>query len=296
LKHLFRASSIVFVLVLVLIPRVSATAPGTYVELYWPFDKNYNFDIDLKVTDTPELDTGLFWSHQFAFVGGSGGYLGLQIVGSTKKAIFSIWNALAGSSECQVFTHEGSGWMCLIDYDWKVGFNYRLRLWVLNKDPAGNEWWLGTINDYSINSDTVIGRILVPSSFGWLSSWSVTWIEYFVYSTCDVPYTRAIFSYPFARNGAGDHAPEKAKATYGTSSCQNSNVKYIGDGAYAIEAGKDVRRITPDQTWLWTQEPTLVQQPIPEFPASSVIFIFAIMSVISALGYLRKREDGLYHC
>jgi hypothetical protein len=161
LKRFLRLSSVVFLFVLVLLPGVSAAAPSTYVELYWPFDENYGFDIDLKVTDTPESDTGLFWSHQFAFVGGSGRYLGLQIVGSSKKAIFSIWNALAGSSECRVFTHEGTGWMCLTDYEWKVGFNYRLRLWVLNKEAAGSEWWLATVNDYSTNTDTPIGKIFI---------------------------------------------------------------------------------------------------------------------------------------
>jgi len=132
-KEIFLVCHLILLLALMSFPSVSAAAPGAYVELTWPLDKNYNFDIDLKVTDTPELDAGLFWAHQFGFVGGSGGYLGLQVVGSTKKAIFSIWDALGGNPDrtgdasppetfngCRIFTGEGTGWQCLISYDWKL--------------------------------------------------------------------------------------------------------------------------------------------------------------------------------
>jgi len=259
--------SLAVLLVFPTMKTVSAMGPNTYVGLYWPLANNYNFDIDLKVTEAPEANTGLFWAHQFQFVGGSGGYMGLQIVGSEMRAIFSIWGAITAnpntgqSNGCRELEEYGKVWSCGAKYDWKIGVNYRLRLWVTNKDSSGNQWWVGAINDYSTNSETIIGTILAPASFGLLSTWSTTWVEYFAYTTCDAPHTRAIFSYPYARNAGGDHAPQKAMVDYGTSGCNNTNVSYLGDGAYVLEAGQGVQRATPDQTPLWSQEPALVRQP-----------------------------------
>jgi ribosomal protein L40E len=249
--------------------------PHTYVGLFWPLANSYNFDVDLKVTIAPQTNTGLFWAHQFTFVNESGGYVGLQIVGLKHKAIFSIWGAVGGNPNkngdtsppetfngCRTVEEGGLVWQCLIDYNWQLGTNYRLRLWATEKDSAGNQWWVAAVNDYAAGKETVIGSILAPKSFGWLGSWSTTWIEYFAYQTCDAPHTRAVFSYPYARNYGGDHAPQKALANYGNSGCLDTNIAYLGDGAYVIEAGNGVQRVTTDQTSLWTQEPTLVRQAV----------------------------------
>ena len=258
-----------------------AAAPGAYVELFWPMDKNYNFDIYLAVTDAPSSAIVLFWAHQFHFVGPDGGYIGLQIVGSTRKAIFSIWNAITGSPG-QRFTGEGTGWQCLIDYQWKINHPYRLRVWVAGKDQAGNEWWQGAVYEYG-GEETIIGTILVPPTEGWLGSWSVTWVEYAGYTTCEAPYTRAVFSKPWARNPLGDHAPQKAKATYGASPCINSNLEYRGSGAYVITAGIGVTRSTPDGKWLWSEEPSLTTIPIPEFSRQSITLISSTLLLMCSL-------------
>jgi hypothetical protein len=233
---------------------VSLGPPGTYVQIFWKRDNNYNFDIDLNVTDAPEsVGSGqaIFWAHFFSFVGGNRGYIGLQIVGSQKKAIFSIWDAITGEPG-NPFEEQGHGWQIIIDYDWKLNHKYRLRIWELNVEQNGDEWWLATVYDYSVGVDTVIGKILVPASWGWLDATSLTWVEYAGYDNCEsqnIPYSRAEFSNLFARNTAGDSGPIKLKVYYGSKPAKNSDVDYYGGGTYALEAGDDVFRDTPE-IWL----------------------------------------------
>ena len=226
--------------------------PGAYVWIYWKKDNNYNFDVDLEVTDAPEIDAHtLFWTHQFSFVNGSGGYIGLQVVGSQKKAIFSIWGAITGEPG-NSFEENGSGWQIIIDYDWKLNRRYRLRIWKMEVEENGDEWWLASVYDYTSGSDTVIGKILVPSSWGWLTSPSVTWIEYAGYDNYDpedIPYTRAVFSNHFARNNVENATPDKLYVCYGPKPNPHSDVDYYGGTTYALEAGDDVIRDTPEG-WL----------------------------------------------
>jgi hypothetical protein len=39
-----------------------------------------------------------------------------------------------------------------------------------------------------------------------------------------------------------------AEATYGNASCEDSNVQYLGGGAYQTDAGNNVTRTTPAKT------------------------------------------------
>ena len=87
-------------------------------------------------------------------------------------------------------------------------------------------------------------------------------------------------------NDAGNHAPSSAELTYGNTTCQDSNVQYLGGGAYEADAGSNVTRTTPAKTWLWTQEPTLTSQsqtsfPVPEFTFGEPVFLVVI--IISAI-------------
>ena len=68
-----------------------------YVRLYWPHEGSYNFDLDLTITDAPSSAKILYWFHEFEFVGGEVGYIGLQVVDSKHKALFSIWDATGAS-------------------------------------------------------------------------------------------------------------------------------------------------------------------------------------------------------
>jgi len=229
--------------------------PGTYVDIYWPKNNNYNYDVDLIITNAQEKDVNiLFWSHQFSFVDGQGGYIGLQVVGSSKKAIFSIWGAVSGNPGGFI-EEDGKVWRCLIDYDWKLNQKYRLRVWELNKETNGDEWWVGAVYDYAAQKETQIGTILVPASWSWLSSTSITWIEYAGYNNykpTDLPYTRCLFSNLYSRNAEKNGTPEKLQVSYGTSTSTNSNVKYYGNFTYALEAGDNVIRDT-QEGWLELQ-------------------------------------------
>jgi len=98
----------------------------------------------------------------------------------------------------------------------------------------------------------------------------------------------AVFSYPYALNAAGNHAPSKAELTYDNTTCQDSNVLYLGREEYQADAGSNVTRTTPAKTWLWTQEPMLVSQsqttlPVPEFAIGEPVFPVVVMiSVVVA--------------
>jgi hypothetical protein len=166
-------------------PRSSAPAvapQGTYTDWNWPATSGgyYNFDHDLRIQQvTPNAP--YFWSHQFGFVDGDGGYLGLQSNGvgfdgyRGKLAIFSIWQATAASGPaCGTFGGEGTGYSCKIPYEWVANRRYRLRLWATGTDGA-DEWWGAWVMDRTTGAEQHIGSIRVPLPWGWLGSWSVMW-------------------------------------------------------------------------------------------------------------------------
>ena len=151
------------------------------------------------------------------------------------------------SSGCEAFSHEGSGYGCLVDYDWQVGHKYRLRVWSVGDGKA----WLGAIFDYTTQKDTILGTINVPKTWGdGLGSRSVTVTEYVGYQgypTCGGPYTRAVFSSPLARNIVGDGSPQ-ATIDYSPSTCTNSDIKYVDGQYYVMEVGPGVTRTTTHGT------------------------------------------------
>jgi len=277
--------------------------PGTYVWIYWKRDNNYNFDVDLNVTDAPDVvGSGqvIFWAHQFGFVNGSGGYLGLQIVGSQKKVIFSIWDAITGEPGNPFQEGDGHGWQIIINYDWKLNRKYRLRIWELNVEQNGDEWWLAAVYDYASGVDTIIGKILVPAAWGWLSNTSVTWVEYAGYDSYvprNIPYTRAVFSNLYARNPVENSGPDKLYVAYGTKPANNSDVDYYGCYTYALEAGDDVVRDTPEG-WLSEGFPYFEIEASPSSqmvsPGCSVTFTISIKSFngfnrqVSLTGYAQS--------
>lgn len=230
--------------------------PGTYVEIFWDKNKNYSYDIDMEITDAPEEDVKvLYWGHQYGFMKDPGGYIGLQIVGSQRKAIFSIWDAKneRQSETCKPIDEDGRVWRCLINYEWENNKRYRLRVRSLRKEADGDEWWIGSVFDYSTGHETTIGELLLDSSRGRLKNfYSVTWIEYAEYkdvNSNEIPYTRAIFSNPLAIQNEGEdpEQPKRLKVSYGNLPATNSNVEYLGSTTYAFVAGNEVIRETAEE-------------------------------------------------
>lgn len=230
--------------------------PGTYVEIFWEKNENYCYDVDLEITDAPDEDVKvLYWGHQYGFMKDPVGYIGLQIVGSQRKAIFSIWDAKKGcpSETCKPIEEYGRVWRCLINYEWENNKRYRLRVRALRKEANGDEWWVGSVSDYYTGHETPIGELLLDSSRGRLKNfYSVTWIEYAGYkevNSNEIPYTRAIFSNPLATQNEGDNPekPKRLKVSYGTLPASNSNVEYLGNTSFALVAGNEVVRETPEE-------------------------------------------------
>lgn len=228
--------------------------PGTYVDIFWDDNENYCYEIDIEVTNAPEQEAKvLYWGHQYGFMEGKAGYIGLQIVGSQKKAIFSIWDTVKGcpSDTCVRIWEDGWVNRCLINYEWELNKRYRLRVQAHKKEENDDEWWIGTVYDYSIEEETIIGKLLLDSSRGRLKNfYSVTWIEYSGYKdyhSVDVPHSKATFSNPLAIKNQGDRPekPKRMRVNYGTHEATNSNVQHIDNTTYILEAGNGVERTTP---------------------------------------------------
>jgi hypothetical protein len=259
--------------------------------------------LDVKVLKSPQANAAIYWGHEFQFANNESGYITLGVGGDSKVVSFGIFNAVQGnpnnsSGVCDNvlgFATAGIGSACFILYNWDIGYDYRLRVSRIS-DINGIEQWQGSVFDYSANSTSIIGNILVSPTYGQLGTLSSTWDEYATAASCDTPFASAVFSYPYALNAAGNHAPSKAELTYGNTTCQDSNVRYLGGGAYQADAGSNVTRTTPAKTWLWTQEPALFSQsqtslPVSEFAIGEPVFLVAVMSSAVLAPPLVQRTD-----
>ncbi|MCA9773474.1 MAG: DUF3472 domain-containing protein [Myxococcales bacterium] len=215
-----------------------AVTPGGMAYAWWSWPAPpvggghtgwFNRDVNLTIEADPGTAAALFWSHQFHFQGGDGGYIGLQTSGNIggvpvgKMALVSIWQALGGlagspGSVCQTFGGEGTGWSCRIPYDWQEGRTYRLRLWeyCCAETPGAAEWWTGSVTDLTTGVETILGRIQVPGGWDWIDGVnSGTWVEYYgSVPTCDdIPYSVGRFD--TMRANAGAVAPTGSTTTLG---------------------------------------------------------------------------------
>jgi len=191
---------------------------GVYSNWNWrPPAKGYSsLEHDLTVYQY-ESPSSYFWSHQFKFVGGDGGYIGLQSTniptgnGKYKKqAIFSIFSAgiAAQPSYCKVEKsgfdgYNTSGSSCIVSFDWVKGRKYHLKTALSSSDSTGN-WWSGWVIDTTTGAKTLIGTIKTPKSWTGFGDWSVMWTEnyYSTATTCgSIPYSQVRFSTPLA-NGS----------------------------------------------------------------------------------------------
>ncbi|KXH75834.1 MAG: hypothetical protein AM326_08545 [Candidatus Thorarchaeota archaeon SMTZ-45] len=212
-----------------------------HVWLNWKIHEIYRFDMDIEILkSTPQkLEKGvIFWQWHFNFQK-QGGYIGLQLLSSGKKAIFSIWDAIEGKSPCCPFSHEGKGVQCLIDFEWKLEQKYRLRVSKASK-PKDTTWWIGEIYDYSDGTSTTIGEVCVPHSFGKLSAYNYyTCIEYGYFDSETLPCTKSRFSGHYAYNGKEDGPAslraESPKVEYPNGE-GTSKVTLCRDSSYIIEA------------------------------------------------------------
>ena len=230
--------------VYIIFRSLAATPQGTYSSWKWlaakgsgPTSGFTSLEHSLTI-ESVAVNAPYFWSHQFGFEGGDGGYIGLQSNGRRvngtigKTAVFSIFSSgIAGlpAASCSVEQagfdgYNKSGTSCRIPFEWSVGSTYNLKVALLAQDNSGS-WWAGTINGQEI------ARIRVPRAWHGLRPSSIMWTEYFgpKPNTCkDIPYSRVRFSQPVA-NGTIRPVGGSPSVSTGTD-CKNSKVSAVGAG------------------------------------------------------------------
>ncbi len=197
-------------------------------------DGYYNLDSHITVfTHEGAATAGYFWSQQFAFTNGDGGYMGLQTNGRNnnndrlpRSAVFSMFDnqasvargvVSADDTRCKNFvTSGGDGTFvsCIVPFDWSEGKEYRLRIWMHGDPTASTRRWSAWVQDTATGAETLIGSIDVPKDWGWLNTFASSFVEYFgpaIARCADIPYTFARWRNITANNGD----PIKARARPG---------------------------------------------------------------------------------
>jgi hypothetical protein len=228
--RLFRYISILLAPILLWPSISSAVIAGGMVSNSFSFSPNSSgsrINTSVQVTHEPGANGNTFYANQFWFLGGIGGYVGIQQNSGTQKiAIFSIWNVSAAApstaAQCQSFGGEGTGIQCKINYSWVEGSTYTLSVFpVATGSGSGNSTWRATVTDQAGHS-TTIGDIYVPASQGLLQGTVSQFVENFTqgaqqYASCsNVPPTTAVFRTP---NLDGHPATSASTNTYGN--CQS---------------------------------------------------------------------------
>lgn len=179
--------------------------PGTYTHYTFPAGTPDLSSVTWSTTVTadPGFTSHTFWSHQFGFNRGNGGYIGMQDNGGEDQLfLFSVWDvnqAKPGSkgSWCQDFGGEGTGYSCRMNVPWKAGHTY-----TFNVASEGGGWFGATVEDTTAHTSFKLGSILTPAT-GIKTAGMVDWVEYYEWSmtrsTCvQQPYSAATFGIPEA--------------------------------------------------------------------------------------------------
>jgi hypothetical protein len=167
----------------------------------------------------PQPGAGYLWAHGFRLVGGGGGHVGLQTDGNDKRAVFIIDGGRSAVG-------NGSGNGSAVAFPWVAGREYALRVWT---DEPG--WWAALVQDQNDGREVEIGRIVVPSEWRRLSSWSVMSTEYLgaPLMSCDgVPPSSVVFGEPTANEGR--FVPDRSSNRLGDGTCEASWVEPVGAG------------------------------------------------------------------
>ena len=177
---------------------IGASMPPVYAYAEWnlPSATSGYAPLDSFVTphNNPVQATGqvapaYFYAHQFSLRSNQvPGYIGLLNDVNGKKAVFSIWAAIAvGCSNtdpigsiCQPFGHEGSGMQTFIQLNWQPDHTYQLRVAQYSTNEPDGDVWIGTVRDQTTAApEHVVGYIKVPKNWGRLANASGNWVEYY---------------------------------------------------------------------------------------------------------------------
>jgi hypothetical protein len=183
------------------------------------------------VMEADPPDDGYYWAHQFSFVNGLSGFLGLQTHGGyvdpavggpidwTKMAVFwiagppsdaELGDFTGKNGRKAPITQGGVSWMTIHGkYDWTACHVYHLRLGPNGTTDAGDVWYGAWILDKTTGVESYLGRMLIPGSWGQLSTLSTTLTTRIDNAATDVPVMNcadpepasAIFGTPTANGG-----------------------------------------------------------------------------------------------
>lgn len=217
-----------------------AVPQATFTEWWWPPSPTVfrttpagyaSFEHVVVVETGPGSDGPYVWAHEFSFVGGEGGCIGLQQTqdqasggGAGRFALLSIRGVPGATS--------GVASGCRIPMAWEPGRRYRLRVWT---DQEGS--WSAAVGEDGAG-ESLIGRLRVPDEWRRLASSSVMWTKYQggAPARCaDLPPARALFSTPTADGGTV--RPERHESHLGEGNCEGSRVEAATDGVRHVLAG-----------------------------------------------------------
>lgn len=224
---------------------MTVSPTGTYTDVVFPASPART---SFEWTFVPELDPtphGYFWTNQFSFAGGWGGYAGLQTLGSGlpgKCVVFSISHAVAaasgdvpvGANGVLVNNFDGGpGYSTRYTFAWTPGTEYRFRVYKEVLDGTG-QWWRCTITNLSTGHTTFVSRIAVPSGWGNLNAQTTAFSERYggpPYVTCnDLGHSSVVFKDYRANSGA---VPPLTVSShfYDPVTCPNSRITGLWNGA-----------------------------------------------------------------
>lgn len=186
----------------------------------------------------------LFWAHQFKFVGGDGGYVGLQPASGRvdgtfgKTVLFSVFgagiNGTKGACVVEASGFDGynmSGTSCRVAYDWVPGRKYIFKVKLVSTDNRGKVWQAWVKDDFT-GVEKSIAQIRTPGTWTGIGNWSVMWTEYFggdVASCASLPYSKAFFYEPVAN---GNLRPKSSRNYLSIgNACNNSVSENVLGGA-----------------------------------------------------------------
>jgi hypothetical protein len=214
------------------------TGPGStgttnlYTGWSWPAPVE-SMEWDL-VPEIDPVNDGYYWAHEFSWVNGLPGFLGLQAHGGftltspsdkdykvefTKMVVFWIGGGESRGAElgdikdpnarALVVSARGTDWMTIhAKYEWQACNVYHLRIEQDGTAETGDIWYGAWIEDLTNHVQTFLGRISVPVEWGQFSQLSTSITTRIddkpgpLVVSCSVPeYASAIFGIPTANEG-----------------------------------------------------------------------------------------------
>lgn len=211
--------------------RFGATETAT--DWMWPSPvPSMQWDIRIereieRVTPTSPPTSGYYWTHQFSFLEGVTGLLGIQAEGGyqldppnspieiTKIAVFWLSGPPLAAElgdipepDARIAETSAAGVTFVTihaRFDWQVCRVYRFRVAPHSTEADGSTWYGAWIEDTTDAVSTFLGRMLLPADAGLLAPFSISRtlpIEFGEPSSCATPaQASALFGRPSTSDG-----------------------------------------------------------------------------------------------